>query len=46
MLGAICLVFVVGGNLSLLRLHRFFIAIPRTVVNHDGDSGTAPDPLV
>ena len=29
-----------------LDLHRFFIAISRTVVNHDGGSGTAPDPLV
>ena len=30
----------------LLDLHRFFIAIFRTVVNHDGREGTAPDPLV
>ena len=30
----------------LLDLHRFFIAISRTVVNHDGRGGTAPDPLV
>ena len=30
----------------LLDLHRFFIAISRTVVNHDGREGTAPDPLV
>ena len=30
----------------ILHLHRFFIAIGRTVVNHDGHSGTAPDPLV
>ena len=30
----------------LLDLHRFFIAISRTVVNHDGFDGTAPDPLV
>ena len=30
----------------ILDLHRFFIAISRTVVNHDGRSGTAPDPLV
>ena len=28
----------------LLDLHRFFIAISRTVVNHDGGIGTAPDP--
>ena len=30
----------------LLDLHRFFIAIFRAVVNHDGTDGTAPDPLV
>ena len=30
----------------LLDLHRFFIAISRAVVNHDGFGGTAPDPLV
>ena len=30
----------------VLDLHRFFIAISRTVVNHDGLGGTAPDPLV
>ena len=30
----------------LLNLHRFFIAISRAVVNHDGRDGTAPDPLV
>ena len=30
----------------LLDLHRFFIAISRAVVNHDGFAGTAPDPLV
>ena len=29
-----------------LDFHRFFIAISRTVVNHDGRGGTAPDPLV
>ena len=29
-----------------LDLHRFFIAISRAVVNHDGGDGTAPDPLV
>ena len=28
------------------HLHRFFVAIARAVVNHDGGSGTAPDPLV
>ena len=30
----------------ILDLHRFFIAISRAVVNHDGMDGTAPDPLV
>ena len=30
----------------ILDLHRFFIAISRAVVNHDGREGTAPDPLV
>ena len=30
----------------VLDLHRFFIAISRAVVNHDGWDGTAPDPLV
>ena len=30
----------------LLDLHRFFIAISRAVVNHDGFGGTAPDPMV
>ena len=29
----------------ILDLHRFFIAVSRAVVNHDGDPGTAPDPL-
>ena len=33
-------------NPVIIELHRFFIAICRTVVNHDGRSGTAPDPLV
>ena len=28
------------------NLHRFFVAIARVVVNHDGGGGTAPDPLV
>ena len=32
--------------LVLLDLHRFFIAISRAVVNHDGKDGTALDPLV
>ena len=30
----------------ILDLHRFFIAISRAVVNHDGRGGTAPNPLV
>ena len=30
----------------ILDLHRFFIAIARAVVNHDGLGGTAPNPLV
>ena len=30
----------------ILDLHRFFIAISRTVVNHDCHGGTAPDPFV
>ena len=30
----------------IIDLHRFFIAISRAVVNHDGNDGTAPDPLV
>ena len=31
---------------SALDLHRFFIAVSRAVVNHDGRDGPAPDPLV
>ena len=30
----------------VLGLHRFFIAIARAVVNHDGVAGTALDPVV
>ena len=30
----------------ILSLHRFFIAISGAVVNHDGNEGTAPDPVV
>ena len=30
----------------ILDLHRFFIAMSRAVVNHDGNNGTAPDPMV
>ena len=30
----------------ILDRHRFFIAVSRAVVNHDGHGGTAPDPLV
>ena len=44
MLVVICLVF--GWYPVVLDLHRFFIAISRAVVNHDGFAGTAPDPLV
>ena len=29
-----------------LSLHRFFIAIARAVVNHDGEAGTSMDPMV
>ena len=32
--------------LVILDLHRFFIAISRDVVNHDGRDGPAPDSLV
>ena len=30
----------------VLSLHRFFIAIARAVVNHDGEAGTSMDPMV
>ena len=30
----------------VLDLHRFFIAISRALVHHDGRDGTAPDPPV
>ena len=30
----------------ILSLHRFFFAISRAVVDHDGNDGTAPDPMV
>ena len=30
----------------ILDFHRFFIAVSRAVVNHDGRDGTAPNPLV
>ena len=30
----------------MLQLHRFMIAVARVTVNHDGEGGTAPDPLV
>ena len=43
MLVVTCLGFVIA---VLLDLHRFFIAVSRAVVNHDGGPGTAPDPLV
>ena len=32
--------------LVILDLHRFFVAISRALVNHDGREGTAPDRLV
>ena len=34
------------GYPVILDLHRFFIAISKAVVNHEGSDGTAPDPLV
>ena len=37
---------VCGRWYPVLDLHRFFIAISRAVVNHDGRNGTAPDPRV
>ena len=46
MLVVTCLGFVVVGTLSFLTFIVFFIAISRTVVNHGGGGGTAPDPLV
>ena len=30
----------------MFLLHRFMIAVARVTVNHDGQGGTAPDPLV
>ena len=30
----------------VVDLHLFFIAISRAIVNHDGNDGTAPDPMV
>ena len=46
MLGVIILGFVlVGARLLVLGLHRFFLAIARAVVNHDGVAGTALDPM-
>ena len=27
-------------------MHRFFVAIARAVVNHDGEAGTSMDPMV
>ena len=46
MLVVICLGFVVAGTLLVLDLHRFFIAISRAVVIHDGRDGSTPDPIV
>ena len=42
----ICLGFVVCWYPVSLDLHRFFIAISRAVVDHDGNDGTVHDPLV
>ena len=36
---------MVGGILFFLTYHRSFIAISRAVDNHDGNDGTAPDPM-
>ena len=53
--GLVMLVIDARRNLSgvcgrwypvILDLHRFFTAISRAVVNHDGRDGTAPNPLV
>ena len=30
----------------MLQLHRFMVAISRVAVNHDGEGGSALDPLV
>ena len=30
----------------ILQLHRFMVSVSRVAVNHDGRSGSAPDPLV
>ena len=46
MLVVTCLGFCNRWYPVVLDLHRFFIAISRAVVNHDGGVGTAPDPLV
>ena len=46
MLVVICLGSVVAGTLLFFDLHQFIIAISRAVVNHDGNDGTAPDPMV
>ena len=43
-LGGIFLVFAPGG--VLLSLRRFFIAISRAAVNHDGGTGASIVPLV
>ena len=45
MLVVIWLGFVIVGIL-VRHLHRFFVAIARTVVNHDDGVGTSLDPLV
>ena len=46
MLVVIWLEFVIVGILLSVIFIVFFVAIARTVVNHDDGGGTAPDPLV
>ena len=41
-----CLGFCGRRNPAILDLHRFFIATSRAVGNHEGNDGTALDPLV
>ena len=45
---ALCNLFGVCGRWYpvVMSLHRFFIAISQTVVNHVDGDGTAPDPLI
>ena len=46
MLGAVCLEFCERWYLVVTELHRFFIAVPRAVVNDDSAACIAPHPLV